>query len=273
MVDDEEAASIGKKLYAAGWHQGAILDPILMERLRPQGASTQFTHAVVIAQDCNIVNDDKEDRIEVMLGYIPADGQEINDLAQGRNPRLYRTGTPETGLHVWDIRERFTIAKKILSSVLGEAISDVRLMDAELRDIRRWIGRRYTRPAFPDTFNARISSAHREIAKVVKAKEFTSVRGVYYLVTENDEELPAGRDYHLKIAFCYVHNDSENPLPDTKAKIDQYVSAVDSCSGVKLTGVFVLSDADFPISYLDNFSLYDFEARSYADPAAAPPQI
>ena len=65
-----------KKLYAAGWHQGAILDPILMERLRPQGASMQFTHAVVIAQDCNIVNDDKEDRIEVMLGYIPADGQE-----------------------------------------------------------------------------------------------------------------------------------------------------------------------------------------------------
>jgi hypothetical protein len=264
---------IGKKLYAAGWHQGAILDPTLMERLRPHGVAARFTHAVMIAQDCNIVNDEREDRIEVMLGYVPASGQETNDLAQGRNPRLYRTGTTETGLCVWDIRERFTISKTDLSSVLGDAVCHARLMDAELRDVRRWIGRRYTRPAFPDSFNVRISSADKEISKAVKSQEFKSVRGVYYLVTEKDEELPAGRDYHLKIAFCYVYNDSENPLPETKAKIDQYVSAVNGCAGVKLTGVLILSDADFPVSYLDSFSLYDFEARSYADPAAAPPQM
>jgi len=273
MVEGEAPASIGQDLYGAGWHQGAILGPALMEHFRPQGAPAKFTHAVLITQDCNIVIDEKEDRIEVMLGYIPDTGQETNDLAQGRNPRLYRTGNPETGLRVWDIRERFTISKFSFLSVLGEAVSDARLIDTELRDIRRWIGRRYTRPAFPDAFNARISSADREIAKVVKSKEFGSVRGVYYLVTENDEELPAGRDYNLKIAFCYVHNDSENPFPDTKTKIDQYVLAVNSCAGVKLTGVLVLSDADFPISYLDSFSLYDFAARSYAGQAAAPPQM
>ena len=272
MVDGEDG-TIGKALYDAGWHQGAILGPTLMQHLLPQGTPTHFSHAVVIAQDCNIVNDDREDRIEVMLGYDSDEQKGTNGFAQGRNPRLYRTGTTESSLRIWDVRERFTISKSTLSSVVGNAVCDDRLMDTEIHDIRKWIGRRYTRPAFPDAFNARFSSAKKEISKIVDSKEYQSVRGVYFLVTENDEELPGERDYTLKIAFCYVYNGSDDPLSDTKTKIDQYVSAVKKCAGIKIAGdPLILSDADFPIAYLDKFFLYDYDAHSYGDPVAAPPQ-
>jgi hypothetical protein len=195
-----------------------------------------------------------------------------NGYAQGKNPRLHRTGATESGLRVWDVRERLTIPKEKLSSVIGKSTCEEWLTDIETQEPRKWIGKRYTRPAFPDEFNIRFDSVKKEISKIVESEEFRSVLGVYFLVTENDEELPEGKDYHLRMAFCYADNESDDPLPDAKTKIDLYIAAVKSVKGVKIIGdPLIMSEAVFPIMYLRRFIQYDYEAHSYGDPASAPP--
>ena len=138
---------------------------------------------------------------------------------------------------------------------------------------RAWLGRRYSRPAFPDNFNERLRPASAAIEKAVKSDGFRSVRAVFYWLEEGDEELPEGTPYHLRIIFCFNHNDTKSPLPATADEVKRFTDAVAKCPGVSLMKAESIPDSRFPIQYLDTWQCVDFDSRSYGCVTSAPPRL
>jgi hypothetical protein len=271
---DAPPPSTGQQLYEAGWCQGAILPVEVAVRIRPATVPEHYQHAVLITQDCNIVaDDDKEPQVEIAFGYCAQAGENVNAFAQGKNPRRFLTVIVSDVHLVWDVRHRQSIPKSVLHTELGTAKPLGRLLDADLREFRAWLGRRYSRPAFPDTFNERLRPAMSAIDKAVKSEGFRSVRAVFYWIIERDEELPEAEPYHLQIIFCFAHNGTASPLPQAATEIDKFAKAVAACPGIELTKHEALSDLRFPIQYLDVWEGVDFDARSYGSSESAPPRI
>ena len=271
---DAPPPSTGQQLYEAGWCQGAILPVEVAVRIRPTTVPEHYQHAVLITQDCNIVaDDDKESQVEVAFGYCAQAGENVNELAKGKNPRRFLTDiAPDVHL-VWDVRHRLSVSKTVLSVDLGTAKPLGRLLDADLREFRAWLGRRYSRPAFPDAFNERLRPAMPVIDKAVKSEAFRSIRAVFYWITERDDELLEAAPYHLRIIFCFAHNGTSNPLAQAAVEIDKFAKAVAACAGIQLTKHEAISDSRFPIQYLDVWEYVDFDSRSYGSSESAPPRI
>lgn len=273
MPDNDPPPSIGRQLYDAGWCQGVVLPEVVSVGLRPATTPSTYLYAVVVTQDCNIVADDhKEPQIEVAFGYRPASGENVNGYARGKNPRLFLTEVgPER--FVWDVRERLSVTKADLLGVLKAVHPTSRLLDPDLREFRAWLGRRYSRPAFPDNFNERLQPASAAIEKAVKSDGFRSVRAVFYWLEEGDEELPEGTPYHLRVIFCFNHNGTESPLPATADEVKRFTDAVAKCPGVSLMKAESIPDSRFPIQYLDTWQCVDFDSRSYGSVTSAPPRL
>jgi hypothetical protein len=260
-------------LYDAGWCQGAILPTAVAVSIRPDTVPEQYQHAILITQDCNIVADNhKESRVEIAFGYSPPDAENANAVANSRHPRLFLTTLSSGTRFIWDVRERITVTKIALNMAIGSTPPLGRPIDSDLREFRAWLGRRYSRPAFPDAFNERLRSASATIDKAIKSDGFRSVLGVFYLIAERDEELLANDPYHLYIIFCFADNGTASPLPQTAIEIERYVRAVAACTGISLMKSDAISDARFPIQYLRSFELVDFDSRSYGHPESALPR-
>jgi hypothetical protein len=234
---------------------------------------SRYEHAVLITQDCNLVADDeKESHLEIAFGYRAGDAENVNAYAQGKHPRLFMTEVGGRHRFVWDVRERQPVPKATLEGRLLAASSPGQLLDSDLREFRAWLGRRYSRPAFPDNFNTRLREAQPIIDRVIRSEAFRSIRAVFYLITERDQELPEGTPYHLRIIFCFTSNPSAIPLPNAAAEIEKFAQAVAACPGITLVKHEAISDARFPLQYLDAWQWVDFDARSYGSPESAPPR-
>ena len=271
---DSTPPTTGQQLYDAGWCQGAILPVEVAARIRPITVPEHYQHAVQITQDCNIVAEDaKESHVEVAFGYCPQPGENTNALAQGKNPRLFLTEVSPGQRFVWDVRHRASVLKTALCTAVGSVEPLGRLLDSDLREFRAWLGRRYSRPAFPDNFNDRLRPARSAIDKVVNTEAFLSIRAVFYLITEREEELSEGVLYHLRIIFCFKHNGTSEPLTQATTEIGKFTKAVTACPGIVLTKYEAISDSRFPIQYLDAWDCVDFDSRSYGSSDSAPPRL
>ncbi len=174
---------------------------------------------------------------------------------------------------VWDVRHRLSLSKTALHAALGSKEPVGRPLDCDLRELRVWLSRRYTRPAFPGNFNDRLRPAKSVIDKVVKTEAFLSIRAVFFWIEERDHELPEGSPYHLRIIFCFKHNGTANPLPQAAIEIEKFAKAVASCPDIILTKPELIPDSRFPIQHPDVWECVDFDARSYGSAESAPPRI
>lgn len=274
MPDSDSPISTGQRLYDEGWCQGAILPGDVAVCLRPTTTPVHYQHAVLITQDCNIVaDDDRETHIEVAFGYCPRPEENANAFAQGKHPRQFLAGDGGERRFVWDVRERLSVTKSALLTLLKTVAPAGRLLDTDLREFRAWLGRRYSRPAFPDNFNNRLRPAKSTIDKAIKSDGFRSVRAVFYWIEERDQELSADTPYRLRIIFCFRHNGTAIPLQLAVVEIENFAKAVASCPGIVLVKTESIPESRFPIQYLDVWECVDFDSRSYGSAESAPPRI
>jgi len=57
--------------------------------------------------------------------------------------------------------------------------------------------------------------------------------------------------YHLRIIFCFNHNNTKSPLPATADEVKRFTDAVAKCPGVSRIKAGSIPDSKFPIEYLD----------------------
>ena len=96
-----------------------------------------------------------------------------------------------------------------------EVDQEIRLEPDNARLLSRWIAERYTRPAFPDAFNARLDTVAGRLERLYKSQEGEIVTGVFLEVADDEIVDCANHPYHrpdrdpISIGPIYVHRATE----------------------------------------------------------------
>jgi hypothetical protein len=250
-------------LRTGNWRQGSILDagPIAGELAKVRAPPCEL--AVVISQDCDVVADSTiEPAVEIIVAELAA--QPDTALLYGRNPRrLCLPLSSGTGYVVLDVRHRYPIGKHALAGHAPRA--DLTLSAKDVRALARWLGKRYTRDAFPDAFNARLRPAQKELERISKSAAGRHVTTIFVMLEPKDDELDDGADYHVAIWFAWRRDVLDS---DAGVEANQFASAfshaLESCPGIVVEDWEVRSHDDITLADLELMKRFDMDFRSEA---------
>jgi hypothetical protein len=177
----------------AGWRQGSIVgradtEVVLAASVDqvPDRGVLPFC-LVVVTQDCDLVQEpDIEPFVELILCKEVADAEPL--YQNGRNPRLLHIQSiglqePASWLEI-SIHNRFRVQKEDLANLTADKGTHLAAQDVRL--LSRWIARRYTRPAFPDTFNRRLKTVDQRLERLFKSKDGRVVTGIFLDVADDE---------------------------------------------------------------------------------------
>ena len=198
-----------------GWQQGKVLPKDLLAEIENPALRGNFAAddiAVVISQDCDIVNPayDKEPFIEIIKGSLVA--TENGNLAKGKNPRRIQIKLAITGggerTYEFSIHDKSRIAKPALEKFAPSP--EMELSKPQVALLTQWLAKRYIRPAFPDEFNRRIDAVRKQLKEILE-KGGNSIEKLY-LGLSSYEELPEGQEYKVTVIGVMLTEDFENKV-------------------------------------------------------------
>ena len=261
---------------AAGWRQGSIARPADNETLlaasvdRVPEPGESVVRLVAVTQDCDLV---QEPDIEPFVEFIACREYEAVEplYRYGRNPRLLHLQTigedgPGPWLHV-SIHNRFRVGKETLIGMTVD--EELRLEPDDARLLNRWIAKRYTRPAFPDAFNARLDAVGGRLERLYKSLEGEIVTGVFLEVAddENVDDVP----YEIAVRITARIEAWENEV--TRAALSRFEerlsTILDDCPGVIVADddIQILPEDDLTLADLRRFRRLDRDYRSLPERA------
>lgn len=254
----------------AGWRQGRLVElgdlPALLaasvDRVPEPGETP--VRLVVVTQDCDLVGEpDIEPFVEFIVGWeIDA----IEPLYQhGRNPRslhLQTVGEYEPGPSLrFSIHDRFRVAKEALTHMVVDPHLRLEPDDAQL--LRRWIAKRYTRPAFPDAFNTRLAAVDNRLERLFKSEGGQVVTGVFLDVP--DDEFVDERPYEIAVLVTAISDAWEDR--GAVAALDRFEerlsSILDSCNGITVSDMGALPEDDPTLAQLRRYRRLGRDYRSF----------
>lgn len=247
---------------AAGWRQGSVFlaaeaSRDLREILSP--AIDQFTHWIVLSQDCDLVHHSftAEPHVELLGCNLVT---EINgNFTSGKNPRRIQLPITATGLGNVSIEaavcDRFTIERRVLSSAFPSSI--YRVCGGALDTLVDWVARRYTRSAFPDSFNRRLAPKHRGFKKLLEERG-SVLSGVWFGLSTFDE-LPDSASYSVAVRLVMAPEDYENAgkLDEALIASGAMECALNACEGIVVTNISVVSEHDFSLAETKIYTPWD----------------
>ncbi|MDQ2644658.1 MAG: hypothetical protein M3020_12630, partial [Myxococcota bacterium] len=229
MANPPDADDAGSRLRALGWHQGALI-PIARGTGLPEILVEAFEHAIVASQDCDIVANVKT---EAAVDLLPAvvSSESSADQLYGKNPRKLCLALGNGQFATVDVRRRVTVEKSLVSAI--EPVTSASLSVSERKVLAKWLGKRYTRPAFPDAFNERLRPNTSKLDRLLKRAEGRQVTAIL-LQLNTEVELEQAQTYSAIVWFACrpaVAEDSEIRL-----QLEEYAAAfaqvLEACEGV-----------------------------------------
>jgi hypothetical protein len=154
---DATETHVGKRLYDAGWKQGAILRSTALKfaysKLAPDGEGIELGERsvknkeclVIASQDCDILSE-SEDYIEVIV-CTKESAKFCARLVEGNSSRWFLVDADKR--LVAQAPYRVHLKKEALETFEPE---DWSLNGEDLERFARWLARRYIRPAYPNEF-------------------------------------------------------------------------------------------------------------------------
>lgn len=205
------------------WRQGDVfgVDAAAAFGLSHQDKSSE-TCVVVISHDCDIVHDDLADEpaVEVIVGRIIPGAK--GSLEWAKSPRtlhleMLRSGASVTVELV--ATDKRSVPKEGLAKFLHE--TSFALTHRGLLVLRRWLGVRYNRAAFPDVFVNRMGERPHEMTKrlaKVLDRYGKLITAVFFDVDRGREvDRSSGNPYDLSIVLTFDSGeDSEQAQKDAK---------------------------------------------------------
>lgn len=270
-------ATIGEQLLALGWRAGSVLPPELHKLIRRyihhigEKAPTHIdpnSWLIVVSQSCDVVarKEDAEPYVEVLWAH-PHAGKPRTQFCDLHSTRLldFRPNKdvfPDTVLTAHAATDRFVIPRSAL--LKGRPDAHRTLSALAIVRLHHWLALRYNRPAWPESFVARINS------KPVKDKLLDALRSLKDDVAEvrigispNNRELDNDTKYKVTVYFVVPEGKFEN-FPDTRRLVQEgfnkFVSALKDCDGIDLNTDFsnVVSGDKFTWEDTQLTDLWDF---------------
>jgi hypothetical protein len=252
---------VSDALHSQGWSQGDFLegavavDVVTATIDHPPDLFAPGSILVLLSQDCDIVGASTiEPFLEFLVGSPVA---EVNPLCQnGRNPRVLHLRIGERSFN-FSIHNSVRVVKSALVTVQRDPSS--RLPTADLDQLRRWVSRRFLRPAFPDAFNTRVDGNKKGVEKWEKKQ--AGLVSIVLFSLDTKAELPAGTDYGLTIILGY------KTLPDPKdtAKTESELEAALAMRGIRIDDIVSRPETDITLMHLRTYKRWDRDYRSLPD--------
>jgi hypothetical protein len=240
------------------WRQGSVVP---RELLSPDHLPSDLpvdAKLIAISHDCDIASPslDSEPWLEILVAR-PV-GAVDGSLTFGKNPRKMHLslGEDATKRHYeLDIHEKFRTGRMCL--IDGHPDASLRLDRLVVQRIARWVGKRYSRPSFPNAFDRRIPELIRKKIKKLLARDGADIRGIFLALT--DDELEQNQPYLVVLRLVI---DAEAAEDDERERLTLSVLAelqdlMNQCEGV---AVF-----DAELKTVDEFSLVDYLATKAWD--------
>jgi hypothetical protein len=262
-MDDADA------IRGKGWRQGAILAPgslpgdCVFEPALP--SVTADSVLVVLTQDCDLIQPDfdKEPFVE-LIRAVPVSSPDGN-LLYGKNPRRiqFRIGAAifEASCH-----ERTRIDRRHLTGIAASMTHGIDPTTLDL--LREWVAKRYIRPAFPDSFNARIwrSAQGKAIRKLLERKGELFL-DLYVMCDPSDQELEEGTAYRIDVwptmgSEDYQDEDRRRAAVETCTSLEALLA---SCPGIEISTCELRHEGQITLDDLRFFARWDFDDLTHRE--------
>lgn len=265
---------VSRKIREAGWQQGSLLcrtDHATMLSAAvdtPPFGSEEPVCLIVINQICDLVaNPDIEPHVELVCGRFVDRPDPI--YRHGRNPRrihlaLSCGGNTTRWIDI-SIHDRVRVRKEAFGEMRPDG--DTILPDQDIHLLRRWIAKRYTRPAFPDAFNERLATVEKKLEALWKSPAAYPVTGIYLQVS--GAEFPHEVPYELGIRITARAEAWEDK--GQLAQLDQFEETfseiLEDCSGLVIANddIQTIPESDMTVADLRIFKRLDVDYRSSPD--------
>lgn len=246
------------------WRQGSVLSAEMAARLAaPYFADWgQDDRALLLSQDCDVVHSSYEAEPTVELIRAKVVAGEDAMARHGRNPRKLQLEISDRAFLNLSIHDRWVTARSELETLPPE--STFALGGESLQILVEWVAKRYTRPAFPDTFNDRRASATKKIEKELK-KSGKLITGVFLAIAPNGE-CADDESYTVALRITAAKDTlaSKNIETELARSTRLIADALGACNGIEVVDHALVSEAAFTLADLRFFRRWDWDYRSYS---------
>lgn len=260
----------------ARWLQCSILGADHVQHLLDEGLlpSTWSRADVVImlSHSCDIAarNPEAEPELELIRGQRL--DQTDGNCTHGKNPREIHLDSEEWSEHAavsFSIHDRHLVPR---GAALAQGPSAA-LPDSDRRMLARWVGKRYWREAFPDSFNERLRGIANEMREVMKGEPGTRITGLYVVMSE-DGELPDDVDYSFDLIATMkkaAYDDLET-REAAQETLDKFAGLLAAVEGIDLDETILQSEAQVSLHDIRFYRRWDYDDLSMRqeDPQISP---
>ena len=251
-------------------------------RLLDDGAKPAVV-VVIISHDCDLTSDDldAEPAAEVIVGrtVAAADG----NYTHAKAPRTLHWSINRSGAEC--LVELVATCKILVPKSLLARFSpdpDFTLLPRSLLTLRRWLGARYNRGAFPDEFVNRMKAADLSSRLSKHLEPSQALISVVYIDLKGNEqrELPAWEVYAFNIVLVFVPGcepldaqDQAEELADTLAdKLAKRLATKEklAATGLRLGSCIAVSEEELTLSQARVFQQWQLEHLSLREGPGEP---
>ena len=249
------------KLVQLGWRQGSVLPPGLVAQLAASGSLPAALPAtsliIVVSHDCDLIHGSFEKEPTAEVFHFRVAMRPEGHYYYGKNPRKIQIdvagATYEAG--IWD---RYPIPRPAL---LEAAPASIEVGRREVREIARWISKRYVRAAFANAFEERTARAQRKIKDLLRpASKFISA--IYLLM--DDQELPSDQAYEVSVVTTMppVLYGNPNLRAEVDAAMMKVADLLGRTPGIQIAESEVISERDLSVAALEELKRWDYDSLS-----------
>ena len=225
-----------------------------LQKLKPVNlnvALSEKSFCVVITQDCDIVHTPPEEEpfIEFIIGNLSED----RSCKNGKNPRKLQLENNGQILE-FIIHNRFFVEKESLASFeFSDTLFEITADNTKV--LKKWLGSRYTRAAFPDEFYARLAKA--KVSKLTEKGISSRVSHIFFEV--EDRELPSEEIYQLNVMVVVDNSDdvNKNDIEDAYFEVFEHIEGIE-------TNLRVVTEDEVTLKDLQNYKRWDKYSISFS---------
>jgi len=250
---------------ANGWEQFCVLQPddhiSLLNNAHIKVSENDLL--LVITQTCDLINN-KEPFFGVAC-LRPLDKNISVENEHARNSRRLEFNiilNDEAKDYCIKAHEKFFVDHAILKNI--KPFDKIKCKNTKT-ELVKWLTSRYSRTAFPDTFDQIWNKRKKQIEKVIKKLEL--VQDIYLKLSPFDE-IEKTEEYDLEILLLMDADNFDNKkihqeYDELRKKLEEQFN---KCNGINVELVELESNARISIKVIQEYNRWDYSYLSYRDP-------
>jgi hypothetical protein len=251
-----------------GWQQGSLFSVESTRDLLGAQYPGGKARLILATHDCDILHQGShEPNIDA---FIATPVQRVSALdTKARNARRLHIPVAIGGaIHDHEIKflSRTVLPRECLKA---HAPANDAVLGTNLPIFREWLGKRYDRGAWPDSFNERLKRQRtdRAIRAALTPSEHC-FRDIFLAIEPDAEELAEDAvPYVVRVAMVMTETNAGRAdiVEEAQRCAIALTEVLRACPGIEVEAVETITDADFTLADFDTYRFWDFTDLSFPD--------